>query len=104
MIEVSGIVVQKCKFMDSKKVNPSPRFSCSCTSHLYHLLVFESSHSVQLPLWLVFNNADARSANQYVILKSGDDLRQDMLTLQMIRLMDRVSLILSHHIISHINT
>jgi hypothetical protein len=52
---------------------------------------------VQLPLWLVFQNADRSNAKAnpagqriYTILKAGDDLRQDMLTLQMITLMDKV--------------
>ena len=52
---------------------------------------------VQLPLWLVFQNADrsnwkANPAGQriYTMLKAGDDLRQDMLTLQMINIMDKV--------------
>lgn len=60
-IEIKSLRVEKCRYMDSKK----------------------------LPLWLVFENADQDGADIYTIFKSGDDLRQDMLTLQMIRIMDR---------------
>lgn len=60
--EVKSIIVDKCKVMSSKK----------------------------LPLWVVFENADANGSPINVIFKSGDDLRQDLMTLQMIRIMDKL--------------
>ena len=42
------------------------------------------------PLWIVFENSDIHGDDIYVIFKNGDDLRQDMLTLQMLRVMDRI--------------
>uniref|UniRef100_A0A182KF04 phosphatidylinositol 3-kinase n=1 Tax=Anopheles christyi TaxID=43041 RepID=A0A182KF04_9DIPT len=42
------------------------------------------------PLWIVYENSDANGDDIHMIFKNGDDLRQDMLTLQMLRIMDRI--------------
>eukprot|EP01052_Picozoa_sp_SAG31_P001075 SAG31_NODE_34_length_31842_cov_31.677850_31_plen_327_part_00 len=57
-----GLRKEKCKTMDSKKV----------------------------PLMLQFENADDEGDPFLVIFKAGDDLRQDMLTLQVLRIMDNL--------------
>lgn len=42
------------------------------------------------PLWIVYQNSDMNGDDINMIFKNGDDLRQDMLTLQMLRIMDRI--------------
>ncbi|XP_071945072.1 phosphatidylinositol 4,5-bisphosphate 3-kinase catalytic subunit beta isoform-like [Antedon mediterranea] len=42
------------------------------------------------PLWLVFENEDAHGDDIMLMFKNGDDLRQDMLTLQVIQIMDNL--------------
>ncbi|KDO31802.1 hypothetical protein SPRG_03722 [Saprolegnia parasitica CBS 223.65] len=61
-VQVGKLLVAKCKVMSSAK----------------------------LPLWLVFENAEAGGDPVTIIFKSGDDVRQDSLTLQLIGVMDEL--------------
>uniref|UniRef100_I3ME19 phosphatidylinositol-4,5-bisphosphate 3-kinase n=1 Tax=Ictidomys tridecemlineatus TaxID=43179 RepID=I3ME19_ICTTR len=58
---LAEVCVERCTFMDSK----------------------------MKPLWIMYSSEEADSGDSVsIIFKNGDDLRQDMLTLQMIQLMD----------------
>jgi hypothetical protein len=53
--------------------------------------------SAKAPLWIVFTNADPLGQPINVIFKCGDDLRQDLLTLQMLGIMDEVRALHTRH-------
>jgi len=61
-MECRGVHVEKCKVMSSAKK----------------------------PLWLVLHNAVRSKPPHLIIFKAGDDLRQDELTLQVIKQIDRL--------------
>ena len=58
-LRIKGINVEKCRYMKSKKK----------------------------PLWLVLKNADDNGEDIIVLFKSGDDLRMDIVTLQLFKIM-----------------
>ncbi len=69
-MRVKGLCVDKCKWLSS----------------------------VTVPLWLAFECADPIATPILVIFKDGDDIRQDVLTLQMFRIMDKMWKSHGHHL------
>lgn len=64
----------------------NPSFRCKRIKR-DHCKVMDSKMK---PIWTVYENVDPHGEDINIIFKNGDDLRQDMLTLQMLRIMDRI--------------
>lgn len=62
LFHLSELKIEKCRFMKSKK----------------------------RPLWLTWANYDLKGPDIQIMYKNGDDLRQDMLTLQILQVMDNI--------------
>jgi hypothetical protein len=96
----SGLMVDKCRVMDSKQVGwgggghgALPWLVCSAVAALVLGACVVTSVVLcccQAPLWLEFTNADPLGGRIKIIYKAGDDLRQDKMTLNMIHAVTEV--------------
>ncbi|CAG0915768.1 unnamed protein product [Notodromas monacha] len=86
--------VSQSDYMEALQFLPSPLDATSMLGGL-EIAACRVMDSSKKPLWLQWTNPDPMSnaifrPKQLLIFKNGDDLRQDMLTLQVIRIMDDI--------------
>lgn len=103
-MEVKSIIVEEvcvCVCVCLSVVTLAVSLPACLPATLTHLLRYPPSSAVllpqckvmssaKLPLWLVFENADPDGDKILVMFKAGDDLRQDTVTLQLIKVMDAI--------------